>query len=182
MSGVWIIEDFYECAAISNSIWSRNWKKNKTLTVEALAVLDLVDAAAKSTKGVTGDKFVTHSDCRKSWELLISEKLKASQVAGDEISTIFRIIELERKSKIEFECMHVKTTNNEDNTIVNKYLEKVLKWDKQAKEEIIRDVRENRIENISVFGNTSLQCGKEILEKSSSKVIKSKDSDDHCEE
>ena len=33
-----------------------------------------------------------------------------------------------------------------------------------------------------MFGNVVLQCGKEIVEKYASEVIKSKDSDDHCKE
>ena len=76
--------------------------------------------------------------------------------------------------------MHVKTNNNECKTIENEGLEMVLKCDKKVKEERIRCVRENRIERMSVVGNTVMQYGKEILEKSASEVIKIKDSDDHC--
>ena len=57
-----------------------------------------------------------------------------------------------------------------------------LKWNTKAKKERIRCVRENRIENISVVGNVVLQCGKEIFEKSTSEVIKTKDSDNNCED
>ena len=50
----------------------------------------------------------------------------------------------------------MKMSNNEDDSIVNKYLEMVLKCDKQVKEEKIRSVKENRIENTSVVGNAAL--------------------------
>ena len=42
-------------------------------------------------------------------------------------------------------------------------------------------VREKRGDNVLVSGNTSLKCGKEMLEKSVSKVVKGKDSDSNCE-
>ena len=48
------------------------------------------------------------------------------------------------------------------------------------KEERILCVIENRLKNVLVVGNVAMQCGKEILEKTTSEVIKSKDSDDHC--
>ena len=40
-----------------------------------------------------------------------------------------KIAELESKSKIEFEYVHVKTKKNEDNAISNECLEIVLKCD-----------------------------------------------------
>ena len=46
----------------------------------------------------------THTHCLKVWGLLTSDKLKASQFAGDRESIINRIIELERKPRTEFEC------------------------------------------------------------------------------
>ena len=58
----------------------------------------------------------------------------------------------------------------------------VSKYDNKAKEERSRCVRENRIENTSIIGNVVLQSGKEIIEKSASEIIKSKDSNDHSED
>ena len=101
-------------------------------------------------------------DFRKVWELLASETLKESQLAGDGGSIVSRIIESESKLKIESEYVHVKTNNNEENAIENKVLEMVSKRDTKAKEERIRCIRENRIENTSVVGNVSLQSEKEI--------------------
>ena len=48
-------------------------------------------------------KILINMDCRKVWELLTSEILKASQLSGDGGSIVIRIIELESKSKIELE-------------------------------------------------------------------------------
>ena len=47
-------------------------------------------------------------DCRKILELLTSVTLKVSQLSGDGRSIISNSIELKSKSKVEFECMHVK--------------------------------------------------------------------------
>ena len=76
--------------------------------------------------------------------------------------------------------MHEKTNNNEGNTIENKLFKMALMRDAKAKEERIRYVRENRIENISVVGNVVLKNEREVLEKFVSKVNKNKDSDVHC--
>ena len=63
-----------------------------------------------------------HLDCCKVWGLLTPVELKASQLEVDGVSIVSRITELEIKSKIEFECADVITTNNEDNAMVNKGL------------------------------------------------------------
>ena len=42
MAGVCKIEDMYECASVSNSFWSRNWRNNTVLASEADIVLNLV--------------------------------------------------------------------------------------------------------------------------------------------
>ena len=56
------------------------------------------------------------------WELWTSKKIKASQLAGDGGSIISKIIDLESKTKIEFEYVHVTTRNNDDNEVENKGL------------------------------------------------------------
>ena len=130
MTRLWIIEDSYELISARNSMQHRNWKKNEALDTKALTVLDLVDTVVKMIKVVSEGKISMFIDCRKSWELITLETLKSSQLEGDGGSIISRIMELESKSKIEFENVQVKTTNNEDNTISNKGLEMVLKFDK----------------------------------------------------
>ena len=56
--------------------------------------------------------------------------------------------------------MHVKTKDNEHNIIEKKGLEMVLKCDKKSKEQRIRHVIKNRLENTSEVGNAVLQYGK----------------------
>ena len=63
-------------------------------------------------------------DCRKVWELLISKKLKASQLIRYGGSKISKIVELENKTKVEYEHVHVKTKDNENDAIEKK----VYKW------------------------------------------------------
>ena len=50
----------------SKIIWSSKWKENSSLAVEKLTVLDLVDAVAKSMKGVEEGKMLMCIDCRRS--------------------------------------------------------------------------------------------------------------------
>ena len=119
---VWKIEDSYEYNSASNIIRSRNWMKNKALAAEATFVLDLVEAVECGMRGYDERKIITHADCRKMWELLTSEKVKASQFAGYRGSMISKIIALESKTKIEVECVHVKTKIGDDDAITNKCL------------------------------------------------------------
>ena len=58
----------------------------------------------------------------------------------------------------------------------------VLECDQKEKEERINYIRETRDDNELWVGNVSLKCGKEMVEKSFSEVIKNKDSESHCED
>ena len=92
-------------------------EENIDLDAEALIVLDLVDAAVKNMKGAEEWNIVTRMDCRKVSELLTSKKLKASELAGDSGPIISKIIDLENKTKVEFEHVHAKMKGSEDKTI-----------------------------------------------------------------
>ena len=59
--------------------------------------------------------------------------LEAIQLAGHGGSIIRKIIELENKSKTEFEHVHVKTKSAGDNTIMSKGLTMVLEHDAKEK-------------------------------------------------
>ena len=111
--------------------------ENTALATEVLTVLDLVDTVVMNMKGAEEGKIVINMDCRKVWELLTSKKLKESHLAGDSGSIIIEIIELESKTKIEFECMHAKTKDNDDNVIENIGLPILLKHDRKYIEERI---------------------------------------------
>ena len=112
-----MVEDANERTSTSNSAWSMNWNKNAALATEVTTVLGLVDTVVNNMKGFNEGKIVMHTDCRKAWELLTEDRLKASEITGDGGSIISRIIELESKSKIRFEHEHVKTNNVEDKKI-----------------------------------------------------------------
>ena len=92
-------------------------------------------------------------DCKKIWEMVTSERLKASQFSGDVGSVISKILELERKSNIEFECVHVRTTEGSESGENNEGLKIVLKNDKLAKEERVKCGVENRACDKEVEGH-----------------------------
>ena len=59
------------------------------------------------------------ADCRKVYEIIMSDYLKLIQLAGGWVSIVRRIIEIEIKLKIYFEHAHVSTKKIENNGIVN---------------------------------------------------------------
>ena len=71
-------------------------------------------------RGSIEGKITIHMDCSKVFELSKTKDLKVSQLVVDGGSIIRKVIGPENKSKIEFECAHVKTKNVEDNIIINK--------------------------------------------------------------
>ena len=141
MAGVWKIEDVHECAPMSDSVRSRNWRKNKAMAAEAITLLDLVKAVEHNVRGYDEGKIITHIDCRKVWEFLTCEQVKSSQFAGDRGSIISKIIVLENKTKIEIEHAHAKTKAVNEDAITNKGITMVLECDAKAKEKRIKCVR-----------------------------------------
>ena len=71
---------------------------------------------------------------------------------------ISKIIEIESKSKIDFEYVHVNTKNVEDNNSMNKGLHVVSDYNKLAKEERIKHMSEDRRVNRGVSGNAVLNA------------------------
>ena len=55
-----------------------------------------------------------HADFRVACDLLISERIKLSQLALDRRSIINKIIEKNNISKVEFEYIHAKTKKDKD--------------------------------------------------------------------
>ena len=108
--------------------------------------------------------------------MVTSKRLKASQFAGDGGPIISKILEVEKKSNIEFEYVHVRTNEGSEN-VENEGLKMVLKCDKIAKEERVKCVIENRTHYAEVEGNMSLNIGNMKFEKSVVEVIKGIDSD-----
>ena len=79
---------------MSNRIKFRHWRKNTAMAVKAIILLYLVEAVEYNMRGHNEGKIITCTDCRKAWESLTYEKVKASQFAGDGRSTISKIIVL----------------------------------------------------------------------------------------
>ena len=155
---------------------------NSALASEQLMEFWFLESLVQSTKGAEEGKIAASVDSRKGWESLESKTSKASQHEGESEPIVRKIYELEIKSNIEFECVREKKKEDNDSTIENEGLEMSLKLDEKLKEEIIRRVIENRLQLMSVVWNVVLQYRKEIIEKSTSEVIKIKDSNDHFEE
>ena len=99
------------------------------------------------------------TDCRTECQLLTCENVKSSQLTGDRGSTISKIIELENKTEIEIEHVHVKMKTVEEDIITNKGVTMVLECDSKVKEERIKCVRERLCDDTLCIGNTTLQCG-----------------------
>ena len=76
--------------------------------------------------------------------MVVADGLKASQLEGNGDSIVSRIIEIESKSKIDFEHVHVNTKNIENKGIVNKGINMALECDRLAKEERLKCVGEDR--------------------------------------
>ena len=117
-----------------------------------------------------------YMDYKKVWEMVTSERLKASQFAGDGGSISSKMLEVEKKSNIEFEHIHVRKTEGSEN-VENEGLKMVLKCDKVAKEERVKCVVENTMHDEETEGNTSLNLGNMKFEKSVVEVTKGIDSD-----
>ena len=73
-------------------------------------------------------------DCKRVWVMVTSGKLEASQFSGHKGSIISKILEVEKKSNIEFEHVHVKIIVGSENGENNEGLSMVFKCDTLAKE------------------------------------------------
>ena len=129
---------------IRNTSCSRNWSENRALATEEAKSLDLVDSVEIKMRGHDEVKITIHADCRKAWEMVVNYGLKISQIEGDGGSTVSRIIEIESKSEIDFEHIHVNTKKIENNRIVNNGRNMALEFDKLVEEEKLKCVSEDR--------------------------------------
>ena len=107
MAGVWNIEDDYEFVSTCGRSWYINWNKYTSLAAEAEMLLGLVEAVEINMRGCDKGKITIRTGCRKAWEMIAANRLKESQLAGDGGSIVGRVIEIESKSKIDFEHVHV---------------------------------------------------------------------------
>ena len=121
---------------------SSEWIQNTSVASGALITLDLVKIVAhnigKVDAGLLNTHTHTHTNCKVEWELLTADRLKASQCALDAGSQISKIIEIENKRNIQFECMYVRTKQGIE-AIEDIYGKKVvLECDDKSKEERLK--------------------------------------------
>ena len=151
-----MLKDYWDCVEDKGSIWSRKWNNNIPLAAEAAILFALVNVVERNMRGHEEGKIKTHIDCKKIWEMVTSERLKSSKLAGHRGSIISKILEVERKSNIEFEHVHIRTTEGSESGENNEGLKMVSKYDNLAKEERLKCVVENRTHDKEVEENMSL--------------------------
>ena len=72
---------------------TKKWRKNTVMAAEATTLLELVKYVEHNMRGYDEGKIITHTDCRKAWELLTCDNVKLSQLSGDGGSIISKKIE-----------------------------------------------------------------------------------------
>ena len=70
--------------------------------------------------------------------MLTNDMLKANNCAMDGVSNASKTLEIERESKVWFECMHAKTEKEVEEVDKSKWAFMVIKCDKKSKEERIK--------------------------------------------
>ena len=62
MTGVWMLQDYWEHVEDKGSIWSRKWNKNTPLAAEAAIFLTLLNAVESNMRAHEEGKIKTHMD------------------------------------------------------------------------------------------------------------------------
>ena len=91
---------------------------------------------------------------------LTSDRIKASQFALDGGWIISKIVQIENESDVEFEHMHVKTKNDDEERGCGYERKLVLECDIIANETPVKCDDDDVIDNVKVRGNVSLKCKK----------------------
>ena len=84
------------------------------MAAEALIIFDLVATVVRNVGAKERGKLEVHTDCKVTCDVLTLVRIKASQFALDRGGTISKIMQLERECCIEFEHIHVKTRNDNE--------------------------------------------------------------------
>ena len=135
------------------------------LVAESIVVLDLVSVVVCNMKKVEEGRLIVHVNCRKVWELLTANNMKLIQCEGDGGRIIINILALEKKLKLEFDCMHIKTKNDAEELIRGRRKILVTLFDVKAKEERIKYMTEHRNDNLIMKGNIEIKCRNETYDK-----------------
>ena len=99
---------------MERSLISNQWINNTVMTTEALIMLDLVATVVRNIGAKERGKLKVCANCKVMCDVLTLDIIKASQFALDGGSIISKIVQLERESEVDFEHMHVKTSNDNE--------------------------------------------------------------------
>ena len=110
------------------------WKPNTVMAAEALTILDLVATVVSNLGAKKKGKLKVCTDCKVTCDVLMLDRIKASQFVLDGGGIISKIGQLERESEVKFECAHVKTSNDNDELGYDYERKLFLECDSAAKE------------------------------------------------
>ena len=156
--------------------------RNTAIAAEVLITLDLVKTVVQNIVPDGYGFLKERTDCKVVYELLTDERLKSSQCELDGGFAISKNIEIEKKSNVQFDNVHVKTKQGTE-AIDSIYGKKsVLECDCKAKKERIKYEEDCKHYNLCVRGNTCLKHRDRHCENKISEVIKKIDSARKLEE
>ena len=70
VAGAWEIENDFDVVSEENNVQSNNWKHSTATTAQALVVLDLVQALARSMRNENEGALKIRVDCKVVWAML----------------------------------------------------------------------------------------------------------------
>ena len=84
------------------------------MTAEAIITLDLATTVVRNIGVNENGKLKAFVDCEMISDMLTLDRTKTSQFALDGRETISTITQVENEREIEFECIHVKTRDDDE--------------------------------------------------------------------
>ena len=150
--------------------------QNAAIAAEATTVLDLVTMVVKNVVANEHGRLKVQTDCKVVCDLLVSERTKSSQLILDGGSAIRKIIEIEKESKMKFECIHVRTKYDNDKSGNSCEKNLALECDYKAKEVRLKRENDYKNDNIRFRGNVCLKHKDRCCDRKISEVIKKIDS------
>ena len=104
------------------------------MEAETTIMLDLVTTVVRNIGANESGKLKVFADFKTTSDMLTLDSIKASQFALDGGGIISKIMQLENECKIEFEYVHVKTSNDNDEIGCSYEKQLVLECDSIANE------------------------------------------------
>ena len=124
-----------------------------------MITLDLVTMVVKNIGVKEHGRLRVHTDCKVVCDLLTLKRIKASKLALDGGSTISKIVEIVLESKMEFEHIHVRTKNDDDESGNSCEKNLALECDPKAKEVRLKCENDKKSDNVRFRGNVCLKKG-----------------------